>query len=157
MINQRQYISQEEGKLKKDIFKIESLKLKSRLIVGTGKYKSFSETAKIGGDIGWINENSLNDIIKKKIKGLKNGQITKPIILSNGILILKLINIKNNTFLSKEKLKSKFNSTEIMNNEIVMSCGSSVTASSLALAYSIINDDYMAKIYIGSWTEYGKK
>ena len=28
---------------------------------------SFSESAKIGGDIGWINENSLNDNIKKKI------------------------------------------------------------------------------------------
>ena len=30
----------------KDLFKICSSKLKSRLIVGTGKYKSFSETAK---------------------------------------------------------------------------------------------------------------
>ena len=38
-----------------------------------------------------------------------------------------------------------------------MSCGSSVSAASLALAYSLINDDYTAKIYIGSWTEYGKK
>ena len=65
---------------------------------------SFSESAKIGGDIGWINENSLNDNIKKNIKNLKNGQITKPIILSNGILILRLedtktsesnINVKN--------------------------------------------------------------
>ncbi|MDB4070720.1 peptidylprolyl isomerase [Candidatus Pelagibacter sp.] len=65
---------------------------------------SFSETAKIGGDIGWINENSLNDNIKKNIKDLKHGQITKPIILSNGILILRLedtktlestINVKN--------------------------------------------------------------
>ena len=33
-------------KLKKDIFKVAGKKLKSRLIVGTGKYKSFSETAK---------------------------------------------------------------------------------------------------------------
>ena len=41
--------------------------------------------------------------------------------------------------------------------EIVTSCGSSVSAASLALAYSLINDDYVAKIYIGSWTEYGKK
>ena len=65
---------------------------------------SFSESAKIGGDIGWVNENSLNDNIKKNIKDLKNGQITKPIILSNGILILRLedtktsesnINVKN--------------------------------------------------------------
>jgi peptidyl-prolyl cis-trans isomerase SurA len=55
---------------------------------------SFSESAKIGGNIGWINENSLNDNIKKNIKDLKNGQITKPIILSNGILILKLEDTK---------------------------------------------------------------
>ena len=56
---------------------------------------SFSESAKIGGDIGWINENSLNDNIKKNINNLQIGEITKPIILSNGILILKLINTKN--------------------------------------------------------------
>ena len=56
---------------------------------------SFSESAKIGGDIGWINENSLNDNIKKNINSLQIGEITKPIILSNGILVLKLINIKN--------------------------------------------------------------
>jgi peptidyl-prolyl cis-trans isomerase SurA len=56
---------------------------------------SFSESAKIGGDIGWINENSLNNNIKKNINNLQVGEITKPIILSNGILILKLINTKN--------------------------------------------------------------
>jgi len=56
---------------------------------------SFSESSKIGGDIGWINENSLNDEIKKNIDNLKIGEITKPIILSNGILILKLIDTKN--------------------------------------------------------------
>jgi peptidyl-prolyl cis-trans isomerase SurA len=56
---------------------------------------SFSESAKIGGDIGWINENSLNDDIKRNINSLQIGEITKPIILSNGILILKLMNTKN--------------------------------------------------------------
>jgi peptidyl-prolyl cis-trans isomerase SurA len=56
---------------------------------------SFSESAKIGGDIGWINENSLNNKIRKNITSLKVGDFTKPIILSNGILILKLINTKN--------------------------------------------------------------
>ena len=56
---------------------------------------SFSESAKVGGDIGWINENSLNNNIRKNISNLKMGEITKPIILSNGILILKLINTKN--------------------------------------------------------------
>ena len=56
---------------------------------------SFTESAKIGGDVGWINENSLNDNIKANINSLEVGDITKPIILSNGILILKLVNTKN--------------------------------------------------------------
>ena len=56
---------------------------------------SFSESAKIGGDIGWINESSLNNNIKRNINSLQTGGITKPIVLSNGILILKLVNSKN--------------------------------------------------------------
>ena len=35
-----------EDKLSQDILKIAGKVLKSRLIVGTGKYKSFSQTAK---------------------------------------------------------------------------------------------------------------
>ena len=31
--------------MKKDIFKVANIKLKSRLIVGTGKYKNLKETA----------------------------------------------------------------------------------------------------------------
>ena len=56
---------------------------------------SISDSAKIGGDIGWINENSLNKEIKKDINSLQIGEITRPIILPNGLLILKLINTKN--------------------------------------------------------------
>ena len=69
----------------------------------------------------------------------------------------EIINVEDNTFLSTKKLRDIFNLSEITSNKIVMSCGSSVTAASLALAYSLINDDYIPKIYIGSWTEYGKK
>ena len=72
---------------------------------------SFSESAKIGGDIGWINENSLNNNIRKNITSLKVGDFTKPIILSNGILILKLINIKNSetTIDIEKELKKAIN------------------------------------------------
>ena len=72
---------------------------------------SFSESAKIGGDIGWINENSLNNNIRKNISNLKVGEFTKPIILSNGILILKLINTKNSetTIDIKNELKKAIN------------------------------------------------
>jgi peptidyl-prolyl cis-trans isomerase SurA len=55
---------------------------------------SFSDTSKIGGDIGWIKENLLNQSIKKNIKDLNIGEITQPIILSNGIMILKVDNTR---------------------------------------------------------------
>ena len=46
MIKLKQYILQVAVKLKKDILKIANKSLVSRLIVGTGKYKSFLETSK---------------------------------------------------------------------------------------------------------------
>ena len=70
---------------------------------------SFSESSKIGGDIGWINENSLNNKIKNNINYLKIGEITKPIILSNGVLILKIINIKNSDIDFETELKKAIN------------------------------------------------
>ena len=68
---------------------------------------SFSESSKIGGDIGWINENSLNNMIKKNINNLKVGEISKPIILSNGILILKIIDTKNSEAIMDTKSEFK--------------------------------------------------
>ena len=59
--------------------------------------------------------------------------------------------------MNRKSLKEKFDSIGVNGLNIVTTCGSSVSAATLALAYSLINDDYMAKIYIGSWTEYGKK
>ena len=46
MTKQRLSILLEEGRMKKDIFKVANKIIKSRLIVGTGKYKNFLETAK---------------------------------------------------------------------------------------------------------------
>ena len=85
--------------------------------------------------------------------GIKSGSIKG----SKSIPLSEIVNIEDNTFLETKKLKDIFNAGQINSNKIVMSCGSSVSAASLALAYSLINDDYTPKIYIGSWTEYGKK
>ena len=56
--------------MKKDIFKVAGKRLKSRLIVGTGKYKSFSETAKAvqasGADMVTIAVRRVNILDKKK-------------------------------------------------------------------------------------------
>ena len=63
-------ISLEVVKLKKDTFKVAGKLLKSRLIVGTGKYKSFSETAKAikasGADMVTVAVRRVNIIDKKK-------------------------------------------------------------------------------------------
>ena len=67
------------------------------------------------------------------------------------------INSKDNTFLGKKNLEEKFKSLGIVNNKVVFTCGSSVTASVLGVAYSLINNTYMPTIYVGSWSEYGKK
>jgi len=85
--------------------------------------------------------------------GIKSGSIEG----SKSLPLSDLVNTKDNTFLKKNKLKDLFNLKGINSNKIVMSCGSSVSAASLALAYSLINDDYVAQIYLGSWTEYGKQ
>jgi len=46
------------------------------------------------GDIGWVNENSLNLRIKKVIADLKVGSHTKPIKIPGGFLILKINDIR---------------------------------------------------------------
>ena len=60
----------EEVKLKKDQFKIANKILKSRLIVGTGKYKSFLETQKAvqasGADMVTVAVRRVNITDKKK-------------------------------------------------------------------------------------------
>ena len=56
--------------MRKDLLKISNKKLKSRLIVGTGKYKSFKETAKAivasGADMVTVAVRRVNIIDKKK-------------------------------------------------------------------------------------------
>ena len=56
--------------MRKDIFKVANIRLKSRLIVGTGKYKSFKETAEAvkasGADMVTVAVRRVNVIDKKK-------------------------------------------------------------------------------------------
>ncbi len=56
--------------MKKDVFKIDKKKLKSRLIVGTGKYKNFKETANAvkesGADIVTVAVRRVNILDKRK-------------------------------------------------------------------------------------------
>jgi len=56
---------------------------------------SISDSSKFGGEIGWINQNQLNDNLFKEIKNLKINQLTRPIQTSSGYLIIKLNDIRD--------------------------------------------------------------
>tara|TARA_X000000368_G_scaffold164568_1_gene129778 strand:+ start:259 stop:1185 length:927 start_codon:yes stop_codon:yes gene_type:complete len=57
--------------------------------IAANKY-SKSDTSKYGGDIGWIKGTRLSNNIKNKISKIKIGEISEPIQVSNGYLILKI-------------------------------------------------------------------
>ena len=66
---------------------------KSILEVGfknTANIHSVSNSAKLGGIVGWVSESQLNDIIKMEIINLKIDNYTKPITIPGGFLIIKL-------------------------------------------------------------------
>ena len=85
-------------------------KVKSRLFSekfeNVAREISISQTRDAGGEIGWVNEKTIAEIVIKKIKDLNVGEITSPILIPEGIMIIKLNNkreIKNE--INKDQLK----------------------------------------------------
>jgi len=56
---------------------------------------SISSTSSIGGDLGWLNENALNQNIISVLQTLSIGENSKPILTPSGFIILKINDIKN--------------------------------------------------------------
>ncbi len=56
----------------------------------TAVIHSISESSKLGGEIGWINQNQISKKIFLAIKDLEIGEFSKPIIASSGIIFLKV-------------------------------------------------------------------
>ena len=82
--------------MKKDILKVAGKRFKSRLIVGTGKYKNFSETAKAvkasGADMVTVAVRRVN-ILDKKKPSLTDYLNPKKLFIYQilqGVLILKM-------------------------------------------------------------------
>jgi len=55
---------------------------------------SISNTAKSGGNIGWVDENQLNKEIREKLNEIPTGSISNPIRIPGGFVILKKIDVK---------------------------------------------------------------
>ena len=66
---------------------------------------SIADSSKFGGDIGWIEEKNLSKKIIQGIQELKVGEISKPIKIPNGFLILKVKSKKDKIInVDKDKL-----------------------------------------------------
>ena len=71
----------------------------------TANIYSIAETSKFGGKLGWFSEKQLSKKIIDAIKNLLVNDISKPIKIANGFMILKIDNIKEKKIeKSKEQL-----------------------------------------------------
>ena len=86
----------------------------------TANLYSVSDSAKIGGKIGWVDENSLSTKLSNALKNIEPGQHTIPINLNNRFIILKINNKKNEEkiidFDKELKKLIKFEETKQLNN-----------------------------------------
>ena len=99
-------------KKKNESIKEKTLKIENSIkeigFENTANTFSISNSAKFGGDIGWIKELNLAKKIRLSIESLKINETTKPIQLGKDFLIIKLKNIK------EEKIT--INKDEMMEN-----------------------------------------
>ena len=87
--------------------------LKSRNEQGfknTSNLYSISSNAKIGGKIGWVRETQLSKEILNKIEKVNVGDVTKPVQVANGFILIKINN--------KRKKNIKINFDEELNKLI---------------------------------------
>ena len=77
----------------------------------TANIFSISNTAKLGGKVGWVKESSLSKQVQQNILNLKTGQISKPIKINENFLILRIDDTKIN--------KQKINKDKILSNRIL--------------------------------------
>ncbi len=91
VFNNKKGISYEE-QLKKIL---ESIEING--FENTANLYSISESAKVGGKIGWIKQNNLSIEINQEIENLKINSYSNPIKIGNSYLILKINDIKDVT------------------------------------------------------------
>ena len=150
-------------KWKKDNFPTNNRKVKSNI----SNYKALENNEMVKSIIE-INHNINNEVFKlidgrsedrfngkaeEPRKGTRQGSIKNSLCLPFNSVINA-----DKTFKSVDELKSVFKKIfkEENSDNIVFSCGSGITSCVLALAYSLINNNYKPTIYDGSWAEYGK-
>ena len=101
-----------EENLDKKILKINE-SIKNVGFENTANIYSISNTSNKGGLIGWINELQISNKIIKEIKKLNTNEISKPIKLQNGYILIKL----NGKRAFKQKIDLDEQLKQSINNE----------------------------------------
>ena len=60
----------------------------------TANIYSIAETSKLGGKLGWIDENNLSELISKELSKIDEGEYTNIINIRNNFMILKIEEIR---------------------------------------------------------------
>ena len=105
-------IAENKKELKDKIIKVQESILEIGFKNTAIKYSS-SDTSKNGGELGWVGESQISERILSHIKNTKSGNITKPIELSGGSLIIQVRNKRS----SKKKIDVKQKFDEIVKAE----------------------------------------
>ena len=89
LLSEISFSAESNEKLNKKIIKI----LQSIEEVGfknTASIYGASKSAKFGGFIGWVNKNQMSELVLNELKKINVGEITEPIAIPGGLLIVKL-------------------------------------------------------------------
>ncbi len=73
-----------------ELFDKIKISIKENGFENTASIFSLSDTARTGGNLGWINEGSIDKNILKKLQNLNLGEFTDPILIPGGFVILLL-------------------------------------------------------------------
>ena len=88
-----------EKKVQEITASIEAIGFKDTAVI-----HSISDSSKLGGEIGWIDQNQISKKIFLSIKDLKIGEFSNPIITAAGVIFLKINDKKKiNAQIDKEK------------------------------------------------------
>ena len=72
-------------------------KIKEEGFENAAKNLSISNSAKDGGNLGWIKEKKLSEKIYENVKNLRNGEISKPIVIGDTLVFIKKIDEKGDS------------------------------------------------------------
>ena len=94
-----------------DVYQKVKAKLIGEKFENVAREISISQTRDSGGKVGWVSEKTMAEIVIKKIKDLNVGEITAPILIPEGIMIIKLNN--------KRKIKNEIDKKQLKRNIIL--------------------------------------